>query len=105
MIPPSVQEKSLPLCNPVEHMSTNEKEKETLASLVTKLHLLGKRLQDFQCVSTMPHKQMSVRNGMGARNLRSQKHKRIYNDLSILFDPGNFTEDHMAVLVEKPLSK
>ena len=37
MIPPSVQEKSLPLCNPVEHMSTNEKEKETLASLVTKL--------------------------------------------------------------------
>jgi len=37
MIPPSVQEKSLPLCNPVEHMSTKEKEKETLASLVTKL--------------------------------------------------------------------
>lgn len=37
MIPPSVQEKTLPLCNPVEHMSTKEKEKETLASLVTKL--------------------------------------------------------------------
>lgn len=49
MIPPSVQEKSLPLCNPIEHMSTNEKEKETLALLVTKLHLLGKRLQDWVC--------------------------------------------------------
>ena len=54
---------------------------------------------------TMPHKQMSVRNGIGVRNLPSQKHKCIYNDLSILFNKVNFSEDPMAVLVEKPLSK